>query len=150
MNENPRMHPPRRADDVRMRGFAQRHTVDAALVWLDAQLQPLTAETVPLRLAAARVLAASVVSDVDVPGVDLAMMDGFAVDADGREGASASTPVQLKVVGESMPGCPFNAVVRTGEAVRIMTGAPMPEGTDSVLPAEWIGAEEDDAGSVSS
>jgi molybdopterin molybdotransferase len=150
MNENPEMHPPRRADDVRMRGFAQRHTVDAALAWLDAQLQPLTAETVPLRLAAGRVLAASVVSDVDVPGFDRAMMDGYAVDADGTEGASAYTPLQLNVVGESMPGSPFDGMVRTGEAVRIMTGAPMPDGTDSVLPAEWIGAEEDEAGSVSS
>ena len=42
-------------DDVRMRGFAQRHTVDAALAWLDSQLQPLTAAMVPLPLAAGRV-----------------------------------------------------------------------------------------------
>src|ERR1700735_3151708 len=130
-------------DDVRMRGFAQRHTVDAALAWLDAQLQPLTSEIVPLRLAAGRVLAASVVSDVDVPGFDRAMMDGYAVLADGTEGATAYTPLPLKVVGQSMPGCPFDGVVREGEAVRIMTGAPMPDGTDSVLPAEWIGAEAD-------
>jgi molybdopterin molybdotransferase len=129
-----------------MRGFAQRHTVDAALAWLDARLQPLTAETVPLRLAAGRVLAASVVSDVNVPGFDRAMMDGYAVVSDSTEGASAYTPLQLKVVGESMPGCPFGGVVRKGEAVRIMTGAPMPDGTDSVLPAEWIGGEADEAG----
>jgi molybdopterin molybdotransferase len=133
-------------DDVRMRGFAQRHTVDAALAWLDAQLQPLTGEIVPLRHAAGRVLAASVVSDVDVPGFDRAMMDGYAVVSDSTEGASAYTPLQLKVVGESMPGCPFGGVVRNGEAVRIMTGAPMPDGTDSVLPAEWIGAVADEAG----
>jgi molybdopterin molybdotransferase len=133
-------------DDVRMRGFAQRHTVDAALAWLDAQLQPLTGEIVPLRHAAGRVLAASVVSDVDVPGFDRAMMDGYAVVSDSTEGASAYTPLQLKVVGESMPGCPFGRVVRNGEAVRIMTGAPMPDGTDSVLPAEWIGAVADEAG----
>src|ERR1700733_6069851 len=134
------------ADDVRMRGFAQRHTVDAALAWLDAQLQPLTAEIVPLRVAAGRVLASSVISDVDVPGFDRAMMDGYAVLAESTEGASAYTPLQLKVVGESMPGSPFDGAVRIGEAVRIMTGAPMPDGTDSVLPAEWIGAEADEAG----
>src|SRR5271168_3335774 len=145
------MHPPRSgADDVRMRGFAQRHTVDAALAWLDAQLQPLTAETLPLRLAAGRVLAASVVSDVSVPGFDRAMMDGYAVDADSTEGASAYTPLQLNVVGESMPGSAFVGVVRKGEAVRIMTGAPMPDGTDSVLPAEWIEAQADEAGTLSS
>jgi len=78
------------------------------------------------------------------------MMDGFAVVADSTEGASGYTPLQLKVVGQSMPGCPFGGVVRKGEAVRIMTGAPMPDGTDSVLPAEWIGAEADEAGTVSS
>jgi molybdopterin molybdotransferase len=133
-----------------MRGFAQRHTVDAALAWLDSQLRPLTAEMVPLPLAAGRVLAASVSSDVDVPGFDRAMMDGYAVVSDSTEGACAYTPLQLKVVGQSMPGCPFGGVVRKGEAVRIMTGAPMPDGTDSVLPAEWIGAEADDAGTVSS
>ena len=145
------MHHTRRgADDVRMRGFAQRHTVDAALAWLDAQLQPLTAEIVPLRVAAGRVLAASVVSDVDVPGFDRAMMDGYAVMADSTEGATAYTPLPLKVVGEAMPGCPFDGAVRMGEAVRIMTGAPMPEGTDSVLPAEWIGAEADEAGTNAS
>ena len=88
-------HTRREADDVRMRGFAQRHTVDAALAWLDAQLQPLTAEIVPLRVAAGRVLAASVVSDVDVPGFDRATMDGYAVVADSTEGASAYTPLPL-------------------------------------------------------
>ena len=142
------MHPPGRADDVRMRGFAQRHTVDAALAWLDSQLQSLTGEMVPLPLAAGRVLAASVASDVDVPGFDRAMMDGYAVVSDSTEGASAYTPLELKVVGQSMPGCSFGGVVRKGEAVRIMTGAPMPDGTDSVLPAEWIGAEADEAGTL--
>ena len=141
------MHPPRRgADDVRMRGFAQRHTVDAALAWLDSQVKPLTAEIVPLRFAAGRVLAVPVASDVDVPRFDRAMMDGYAVVADSTEGASAYTPLRLKVVGQSMPGCPFGGVVRKGEAVRIMTGAPMPDGADSVLPAEWIEAEADEAG----
>src|ERR1700678_1519681 len=150
MNEGSQMHDSQRgADDVRMRGFAQRHTVDAALAWLDSQLLPLTAEMVPLSLAAGRVLAASVISDIDVPGFDRAMMDGYAVVSDSTEGATAYTPLPLKVVGESMPGCPFDGVIRIGEAVRIMTGAPMPDGTDSVLPAEWIGAEADDLSVIS-
>src|SRR6202789_2889730 len=145
----PSMHHNRKgADDVRMRGFAQRHTVDAALAWLDAQLQPLTAEIVPLRVSAGRVLAASVVSDVDVPGFDRAMMDGYAVVSDSTEGATAYTPLPLNVVGEAMPGCPFDGVVGLGEAVRIMTGAPMPDGSDAVLPAEWIGAEADEVGTT--
>jgi molybdopterin molybdotransferase len=128
-------------DDVRMRGFAQRHTVDAALAWLDAQnahLQPLASEIIPLRNAAGRVLAASVVSDVDVPGFDRATMDGYALVADSTEGATAYTRLPLTVIGDSMPGSPFDGSVSAGEAVRVMTGAPMPRGADAVLPAEWV------------
>jgi molybdopterin molybdotransferase len=130
------------ADDVRMRGFAQRHTVEAALAWLDAQLVPLAAEVVPLRIAAGRVLAASVISGVDVPGFDRATMDGYAVAADSTEGATFYTRLPLTVIGDSMPGCPFDGCVSPGEAVRIMTGAPMPRGADSVLPAEWVEADD--------
>jgi molybdopterin molybdotransferase len=128
------------ADDVRMRGFARRHTVDAALAWLDAQLHSLGSEVVPLRVAAGRVLAAPVVSDVDVPGFDRATMDGYAVVACSTEGATAYSPLPLTVIGDSMPGCPFEGVVSAGAAVRIMTGAPMPRGADAVLPAEWVEA----------
>ena len=134
-------YPSRAADDVRMRGFAQRHTVEAALGWLDAHLQPLDAEDAPLRNAAGRVLATSVVSPVDVPGFDRATMDGYALRAESTEGASAYNRLLLTVIGDSMPGCPFDGSVSAGEAVRVMTGAPMPRGADAVLPAEWVEAE---------
>ena len=124
-----------------MRGFAQRHTVNAALVWLDAQLYTMPAEIVPLRVAAGRVLAESVISDVDVPGFDRATMDGYAVVAASTEGASAYSPLPLTVIGDSMPGCPFDGFVSPGAAVRIMTGAPMPRGADAVVPAEWVEVE---------
>jgi molybdopterin molybdotransferase len=130
-------------DDVRMRGFAQRQTVDAALAWLDAhaQMRPLAIEIIPLRNAAGRVLAASVVSDVDVPGFDRATMDGYALVADSTEGATAYTRLPLTVIGDSMPGSPFDGSVSAGEAVRVMTGAPIPRGADAVLPAEWVETE---------
>ena len=134
-------------DDVRMRGFAQRDTVAAALAWLDAQdvqdgqARPLATEIIPLRSAAGRVLAASVVSDVDVPGFDRATMDGYALIADSTEGATAYTRLPLAVIGDSMPGSPFVGSVSAGEAVRVMTGAPMPRGADAVLPAEWVETE---------
>jgi hypothetical protein len=87
MNEGPRMHHTRReADDVRMRGFAQRHTVDAALAWLDAQLQPLTAEMVSLPLAAGRVPRSFSASNVDVPDSIGMMMIRY---SESTEGASA-------------------------------------------------------------
>src|SRR5436190_4874451 len=125
-------------DDVRMGGFARRQTVEAALAWLDAQLTPLAGELAPLQTAAGRVLAAPLVSDVDVPGFDRATMDGYAVVADSTEGATPYSPLPLTVIGDSMPGCPFDGLVYAGSAVRIMTGAPMPRGADAVLPAEWV------------
>ena len=127
--------------DVRMRGFEHRHTVAAALAWLDSQLQPLTSERVALPVAFGRVLAAPVVSDVDVPGFDRATMDGYAVVAVSTEGAAAYSPLPLTVIGDSMPGHPFTGVVAPGQAVRVMTGAPMPHGADAVLPAEFVERE---------
>jgi molybdopterin molybdotransferase len=127
----------RAMDDVRMRGFTRRDTVAASLDWLDAQLQPLGDEIVSLQTAAGRVLAGAVVSAVDVPGFDRATMDGYALVAASTEGATAYTRLPLRVIGDSLPGCPFPGRVAPGEAVRIMTGAPMPDGCDAVLPAEW-------------
>ena len=127
--------------DVRMRGFARRHTVAAALAWLDAQLRTLDAETVALRDAAGRVLAESIVADLDVPGFDRATMDGYAVVAASTEGATAYNRLPLTVTGESMPARPFTGEVSPAEAIRIMTGAPMPAGADAVVPAEHVEIE---------
>jgi len=131
-----------------MQGFARRHTVKAALTWLDAQLRTLEAEDVPLRSAAGRVLAAPIASDIDIPGFDRATMDGYAVIADSTEGATTYNRIALKVVGDALPGSPCERTVGRGEAVRIMTGAPMPEGSDAVLPAESAEASSDAPGSV--
>jgi molybdopterin molybdotransferase len=120
-----------------MRGFTHRHTVRQALAWLDAQLRPLVAEQVPLEAAHGRVLAAPVVADLDVPGFDRATMDGYAVVADDTEGATPYARATLRIIGDSLPGAPFEGRVTRGQAVRIMTGAPVPAGADAVLPAEW-------------
>jgi molybdopterin molybdotransferase len=128
-------------DDVRMRGFAHRHTVAAAIAWLDSQPAAPRTEQVPVVSAAGRVLAKDVVSDVDVPGFDRATMDGYAVIADRTEGAAPYNRIPLSVVGISLPGCPFEGEVAPGQCVRIMTGAPLPSGSDAVLPAEWADEE---------
>jgi molybdopterin molybdotransferase len=83
------------------------------------------------------VLASSVVSDVDVPGFDRATMDGYAVHAASTDGAGSYNRLPLTVIGDSMPGRPFGGLLRPGEAVRVMTGAPIPRGADAVLPAEF-------------
>jgi molybdopterin molybdotransferase len=134
-------------DDVRMRGFARRSTVATALAWLDAQIRMPGSVLLPLRLAAGRVLSADVVSDVDVPAFDRATMDGYAVTAESTEGATAYNRLPLAVLGDSFPGRPFEGAVAAGQAVRIMTGAPLPRGCDAVLPAEWI---EDEPGTNTS
>jgi molybdopterin molybdotransferase len=128
-----------------MQGFARRHTVDAALAWLDARLHRLDAEDVPLRASAGRVLARPVVSSVDIPGFDRATMDGYAVVADCTEGATAYNRITFKVIGDALPGSPFDRKVNRDEAVRIMTGAPMPAGSDAVLPAEWVEVDSVDS-----
>ncbi len=124
--------------DVRMRGFAHRHTVEAALAWLDAQLRPVSTEVLSLQIAYGRVLASSVSSGVDVPGFDRAAMDGYALVAENTEGATSYNRLPLVVIGDSLPGRPFHGSVGVGQAVRIMTGAPLPAGCDAVLPAEWV------------
>jgi len=122
------------ADDVRMRGFARRHTVEAAIAWLDDQLQPLDAEVLPLPTTAGRVLADSIASEVDVPGFDRATMDGYAVVAESTEGATPYNSLPLTLIGDSLPGRPFQGAVGPGQAVRIMTGAPLPLGCDALVP----------------
>jgi molybdopterin molybdotransferase len=129
--------------DVRMHGFSRRHTVNQALEWLDAQLRFLDAEDVLLRAAAGRVLATSIVSEVDVPGFDRATMDGYAVVADSTEGATPYNRIALSVVGDALPAAPFAGTLVRGQAVRIMTGAPIPAGSDAVLPAEAVELGED-------
>jgi molybdopterin molybdotransferase len=129
-----------------MRGFSRRQTVDEALAWLDSQLRrPLGAELVALSHAAGRVLSTPVVSGVDVPGFDRAAMDGYAVAARDIEGAAPYNRLTLVVIGDAFPGRPFQGTVGAGEAVRIMTGAPVPSGCDAVLPAEWVEEGSDTA-----
>lgn len=125
--------------DVRMRGFAERSTVEAALGWLDSVLpafEALPTEEVALSDAAGRVAAGDVVGRIDVPSFARSMMDGFAVRSEDTYGASAYNALPLKVLGTSLPAAPFSGAVGAGEAVRIMTGAPLPAGADAVLPVE--------------
>jgi len=125
--------------DVRMRGFTQRTTVDDALAWVDSTVPSfgdLDIEDVSLLRAAGRVLARDAVSRVNVPAFARAMMDGFAVLADDTQGATSYNPLPLKILGTCLPSRAFEGRVAPGGAVRIMTGAPLPDGADAVLPIE--------------
>lgn len=121
--------------DVRMKGFRERTSVADALRLLDERIAVLPSETVPLLECAGRVLASSISSPVDVPGFTRSAMDGYAVRAD-------ETPGSLELIGESLPGRGFAGTVGPGQAVRIMTGAPLPAGADAVLMAELADERE--------
>jgi molybdopterin molybdotransferase len=122
--------------DVRMKGFAERADVEEVDRFLRAEARVLDAEEVDLLACAGRVLAADVRADVDVPGFARSAMDGYAVRGEDTFGASAYDPSVFDVVGEALPGAPFAGAVPRGAAVRVMTGAPVPAGTDAVVMAE--------------
>src|SRR3990170_8232254 len=77
-----------------------------------------------------------VTSPFDIPPLDNTAMDGYAVRAEDTRGASPESPVELMVMGEVAAGYVFEGEVSPGTAVRIMTGAPVPAGTDAIVPFE--------------
>lgn len=101
--------------------------------------EPVESERVPLEESAGRVLAEDVFADSDLPPFDRAQMDGYAV----RSEDVREVPARLRVVGEAAAGRGWRGVVRKGEAVRIMTGAPLPAGADGVQQVELTRESED-------
>ncbi len=113
--------------------FAKRLlTVDEALERILARVAPLPARTLDLADTLGAVLAEDVVADRDVPPFRNSAMDGYAV----RGEDVATAPVRLRVTGAVAAGGLPEGTLGSGEAVRIMTGAPMPEGADTVVRVE--------------
>ena len=122
--------------------------VSAAQAIVLQWVTPLAAsERVPLRDALARVLAEDVISPIDVPAHDNSAMDGYAFDgaalataggSGGSGGSGAPARLTLAVRGKAFAGHPYTGDVAAGTCVRIMTGAPMPRGTDTVYPQEVV------------
>lgn len=112
-----------------------RSPAEAAREILD-HVTPLPAEMLPIADSLGRVLAENVVSPIDVPPWDNSAMDGYAVASEYFEGVSA--PVDLKIVEEVAAGRFPTRRPGLGECTRIFTGAPIPEGTDSVIRQEDV------------
>jgi len=107
---------------------------------------PLSCENISLIEASNRVLYDDIVSDIMLPPVDDSAMDGYAITADDTHGASKNNPVKLQIIGEIQAGgAAIGKKVSKGTAIRIMTGAPIPEGADSVIRFEDT---EEEAGYV--
>lgn len=102
---------------------------------VEAVGRPDQAETLPLGRAAGRVLARTLTADVEVPPFDNSAMDGYALHS---SLLPATGEASLRQVGTAWAGRPFEGQVGPGECVRIMTGAPMPAGTDTVVMQEQV------------
>lgn len=107
-------------------------TVDQATSIVLDHVEVLGSETVSLEDAHRRILAEDVVADIDLPPFDRARMDGYAV----RSADVATVPAVLRVIGEVPAGAKFDGEIHSGEAVKIFTGAPVPNGADAVQKVE--------------
>ena len=114
----------------------QALAADDVLRFLEKLVTPVQAASdVPLFEALGRVLAADVISPFDVPPHDNSAMDGFAFDG---QQLSPDTALSLQVMGTALAGKAWQGKVAAGQCVKIMTGAIMPTGLDTVVPQEFV------------
>lgn len=107
--------------------------VEEALETILKRFEPLEPETVDILEALGRVLAEDVYSDIDIPPFDNSAMDGYAVQAADTKGATTEKPARLRVLADLAAGHTTDIVVEPGTAIRIMTGATLPAGADTVV-----------------
>jgi molybdopterin molybdotransferase len=95
-------------------------------------------ERVKLAVAAGRTLYEDLVAGHPLPPFDQCTRDGFAIASQSSTGATANSPVKLTISGEAFAGIPYEGTRRADRAVQVATGSMLPEGTDSVVPAEKV------------
>jgi molybdopterin molybdotransferase len=106
--------------------------ISEAILIINREVFSLGAESVDLSNVCGRILAEDIFADSDLPPFDRSQMDGFAV----KSVDVKNVPAKLKIVGESVAGKRWDGEINHGEAVRIMTGAALPIGADSVQKVE--------------
>ena len=117
--------------------------VDEARQKILAAIDPITAsEKLTLRNALGRVMAEDIISPISVPGHTNSAMDGYAIAGDDLPQSSNRT---YQIIGKSLAGAPFNGCCKAGQCIRIMTGAVMPAGTDTVIMQEHVETVEADS-----
>ena len=121
---------------------------DRALARILSHVSALPPETVPLEEALGRALALDVLAPGPLPPWDNSAMDGYAVRGDDVAGATKDQPVVLVVTGVIHAGSRFEGTVGPGDAVRIMTGAEIPGGADTVIRVEDTDREETESGNL--
>lgn len=115
---------------------AEMLDVEEALERILAYFEPLPAVDVPLLDALGQVLAEPLIAQISIPPLDNSAMDGYALRAADITHAGGESPVELQVIGSIPAGTVSDQVVKRGTALRIMTGAPVPEGADTVVAFE--------------
>ena len=121
----------------------QALSADDVLVFLSKLVTPIDEPIeLPLFDALGRVLACDVVSPFDVPPHDNSAMDGYAFNGQQLRAVS-NTAFELKVIGTALAGKAWQGVVQASECVKIMTGAVMPQGLDTVVPQEMVSVQGD-------
>jgi len=111
-------------------------SVEKALRTILSQIKVLGTERLDILSSLGRVLAEDIHAPFNVPPFDNSAMDGYAVKFADIDAASADAPARLKVIGDLPAGCRASQPLKNGEALRIMTGAPVPEGADTVIMQE--------------
>ncbi|HEX9930411.1 MAG TPA: gephyrin-like molybdotransferase Glp [Pyrinomonadaceae bacterium] len=112
-------------------------SIAEALKIIAENVSPVETEKIELFEVCGRVLAEEIRADMDLPPFDRSQMDGYAIRAEDAENA----PVKLKIIGESAAGKGWRSNLKATEAVRIMTGAPVPAGADAVQKLELANEE---------
>ena len=118
-------------------------SVEDALDLVLAQVHPLDAERVPILDTLGRVLAEDVCADGDIPPLSNSAMDGYALQAGDTLDADPQNPARLRVIHDLRAGYTTDLEVTSGTAIRIMTGAPVPRGADTVIPFEEVERDGD-------
>ena len=135
----------REFEDVRQRGFTRTHSVGEVFQKIkQLRLNPLPIEEIDFRESLNRVCTEDLKSKRDVPPFNRSAVDGYALRAEETYGASVSNPVILRVTGEIEIGEYKKMELNEGEAVRISTGAPLPENADAVVMIEHTSKLEGD------
>jgi len=111
-------------------------SVQEALEKILSHIQPLGSEKVSILEALGRVIAEDIYANRDIPPLDNSGMDGYAVRSEDIRNVSRDRPIQLKVIEDLPAGFISSKILEKGQAIRIMTGAPIPKGADSVIRVE--------------
>lgn len=117
-------------------------SVEEAIEKIFTHIQPLGVEKASILEALGRVIAEDAIAPRDLPPYDNSGMDGYAIRSGDVQNASESAPVQLEVIEDLRAGYFSEKTIQTGQAIRIMTGAPIPKGADAVVPVEDTQWEE--------